>query len=212
MDIRVVIIATDPLVRSALSAELADQPGIEVVGQMAPATEPITEAALFRPDVLVWDLGWDTDSGSLDLLVDSLAEGDYDTLPTIALVPNAEQGGLVFASGVQSILLRDAEPEKLIAALNATVTGLTVLDSLIAAELQPEEVSSIDALAEPLTPREVEVLELVAEGMSNRSIAYQLGISDSTVKFHLNSLLSKLNAQSRTEAVVRAMRLGIISL
>ncbi|MGH2536960.1 MAG: response regulator transcription factor, partial [Candidatus Promineifilaceae bacterium] len=65
---------------------------------------------------------------------------------------------------------------------------------------------------EPLTPRELEVLGLLAEGLTNKAIALRLGISEHTVKFHLNAILSKLGAQSRTAAVVRATRLGLIPL
>ena len=65
---------------------------------------------------------------------------------------------------------------------------------------------------EELTPRELQVLQRIAEGDSNKEIAHRLGISEHTVKFHVNSILAKLNAQSRTEAVVRATRLGLIFL
>ena len=68
------------------------------------------------------------------------------------------------------------------------------------------------ALAEELTPRETEVLELMADGLTNKAIAQRLGISDHTVKFHVNAILGKLGAQSRTEAVVRATRLGLLFL
>ena len=74
------------------------------------------------------------------------------------------------------------------------------------AELDPQP------LIESLTPREVEVLKLLAEGLSNRAIAFGLGISEHTVKFHVNAIMGKLGAQSRTEAAVRATQLGLLLL
>ena len=78
--------------------------------------------------------------------------------------------------------------------------------------MSPSPDPATDALIEPLTPREIEVLHLLAEGMTNRAIAQRLEISEHTVKFHVNAILGKLGAQSRTDAVVRATRLGVILL
>lgn len=76
----------------------------------------------------------------------------------------------------------------------------------------PTQETSDSALVEALTPREREVLELLAEGLSNKDIGRALGISEHTAKFHVNALLGKLDAQTRTEAVVRALRLGLLHL
>ena len=78
--------------------------------------------------------------------------------------------------------------------------------------MQPASELAADTLFDDLTPREKEVLQLVAEGLTNKAIAQQLAISEHTVKFHVNAIMGKMNAQSRTEAVVRATRLGLISL
>ncbi len=92
--------------------------------------------------------------------------------------------------------------------------SLVVLDGSFAGDLllsaQPE--ASGDRPVEDLTPRELEVLQLLAEGLANKAIAQRLGVSDHTIKFHVNAILGKLGAQSRTEAVVRATRLGLIVL
>ena len=112
------------------------------------------------------------------------------------------------------LLLRDIEPEALLATVQAVARGLVVLDPELAAELLPEadEPGAVAPPAEALTPRELEVLQLLAEGLANKAIARRLDISDHTVKFHVNAIMGKLNAQSRTEAVVRATRLGLIIL
>jgi len=99
----------------------------------------------------------------------------------------------------------------LAAALHAVAAGLVALDPILAAAVRitPE---IITPPGEDLTPREFEVLQLLAEGLTNKAIALRLGISANTVKFHINAILQKLSAQSRTEAVVRASRLGLIIL
>jgi DNA-binding NarL/FixJ family response regulator len=99
-----------------------------------------------------------------------------------------------------------------VAALQAAAQGLAVLDPAFASEVLPARERMGEAPIEELTPRELEVLQLLAEGLSNRAVARQLDISEHTVKFHVNAILGKLGAQSRTEAVVRATRLGMILL
>jgi DNA-binding NarL/FixJ family response regulator len=101
----------------------------------------------------------------------------------------------------------------LLAALIAAGQELVTLDPRLAETLlRSTPQSPPDHLIEALTPRELEVLQLLAEGLPNKAIARQLNISDHTVKFHVNAIMSKLNAQSRTEAVVQATRLGLILL
>jgi DNA-binding NarL/FixJ family response regulator len=107
-------------------------------------------------------------------------------------------------------LLRNADAEALAAAVNALANGLTVLDRALASVMLPA--ASAPAPAEALTAREREVLGLVALGLPNKAIAARLVISEHTVKFHINAILSKLGVQSRTEAVVRAVRLGLVMI
>lgn len=99
------------------------------------------------------------------------------------------------------------------ASLEAVAQGLVVLDSGLATALFSASLPTLATLPlETITPREREVLQLLAEGLPNKAIAQRLGISEHTVKYHVNALLGKLDAQSRTEAVVRATRLGLILL
>jgi DNA-binding NarL/FixJ family response regulator len=95
------------------------------------------------------------------------------------------------------------------AAVTALMARLTVVDPVVAGAVFPARPRPPE---EDLTAREREVLSLVAEGLPNKAIALRLGISDHTVKFHINAILSKLGVQSRTEAVVRAVRLGVLVL
>ena len=114
-------------------------------------------------------------------------------------------------SGVRAVLRRDASAAELVAAVAATRAGLLTV--------HPEAVSRVAAAsargpneAGPLTPRELEILEMLAEGASNRAIASRLKISRYTVKFHVASILAKLGASSRTEAVTLGVRRGLIAL
>ncbi|MBV7334305.1 response regulator transcription factor [Chloroflexi bacterium TSY] len=116
--------------------------------------------------------------------------------------------------GVQGLLLRTTDGNAMTTALSAITQGLLVLDPALSAFLRTPQItpegSDSSGLVDPLTPRELEVLQLVAEGLPNKTIARHLNISEHTVKFHLNAILGKFNASSRTEAVVRATRAGLI--
>jgi DNA-binding NarL/FixJ family response regulator len=203
--IRVLIVADDPLARAGLASLLADQSESTVVGQVGPGPELSDEVAVYQPEVVLWDLGWDLAPGLyLDLGVTGL--------PVLALLPDEDQAAEVWAAGAQGLLLREAEVENLVSALQAVAQGLVVIDPALTSAVLPARDREEEPLVEALTPREEEVLQLLADGLSNKAIALQLGISDHTVKFHVNAILGKLGAQSRTEAVVRATRLGLLVL
>jgi two-component system nitrate/nitrite response regulator NarL len=209
-DNRVLIVADDPLARAGLAALLADREGCAIVGQIAAEGELFGEFArevdVYRPDALIWDLGWEVNPDGLP------AFDDLD-LPVIALLPEPDLAGDVGAAGARGVLLRNASPERLIAALAAVIAGLVVIDPALAPALTRARAGSRPELpSADLTPRELDVLRLLAEGLSNRAIALHLDISEHTVKFHLNAILDKLTAQSRTEAVVTAIRLGLITV
>ena len=204
---RVLIVADDPLARGGLAALLSDQPGCTVVGQVAGDADLPTNLETFQPDVVLWDLGWDT-TVSLERLAD-LSEG---TTHLVALLPDESHATEVWTAGALGLLFRNADAESLVAALRAVDSGIAALDPQLAAAMMTARATPLPPTAGGLTPREVDVLTLVAEGLPNKSIALRLGISDHTVKFHVNSILSKLDAQSRTEAVMQATRLGLIPL
>ena len=132
------------------------------------------------------------------ILTDGVAAG---TLPTVALGMEDER--------YQARLPKDASPEQIDAALRAVAVGLSVT---IAEELGRSFEAVHDEDEQPLlTPREVEVLTAVSNGLTNKEIARELGISRHTVKFHLESLMRKLGASSRAEAVFKSMRLKLFA-
>ncbi|MBI3954173.1 MAG: response regulator transcription factor [Chloroflexi bacterium] len=204
-DVRVLIVADDPLARAGLAALLAVQPGCTAVGQVGHGDDLAAALAAYQPEVLVWDLGWDSAPA-----VERLAELGGDGPPVVALLPAEAHVADAWAAGARGLLLRDADGASLLAAVVAVSQGLAVLDPALADPVLPDRARGLAPPAGELTPREMEVLRLLAEGMANKAIAGRLGISEHTVKFHVNALLNKLGAQSRTEAVIRATRLGLI--
>jgi len=210
-EVRVLIVANDPLVRAGLAASLADQSGCVVAGQFAADALLPDELALAHPGVVLWDMGWDP-APDLEANLERLSELADEGLPIVALLPEGSYAVEVQAAGAQGLLFRDADLGLLLAALQAATQGLVVLEPALAAAARPPIDPSAGSLMEELTPREMEVLQLLADGLTNRAIAQRLGISEHTVKFHVNAILGKLGAQSRTEAVVRATRLGLLLL
>ena len=164
---------------------MADLPGCTVAGQLSGDEYASASLDLYRADVVLWDLGWDATNA-----IGHMAEtGDAGLPPSVALVPD----------------------DTLLSALVAVGNGLAVLDPELEPGLSARGNAEASSSAE-LTPREADVLALLAEGLPNKAIANRLDISEHTVKFHVNAILGKLGAQSRTEAVTRATRMGLITL
>jgi two-component system, NarL family, nitrate/nitrite response regulator NarL len=198
---RVLVVSDDPLARGGLAALLEAQRGIRVAAQVPP---PEDDAALLDPedaDVVVWDLGQGEIGAGL------VADGP----PVLALVGTEAQAAAAHDAGARGVLSRGSGGERLAAALAALVQGLVVQDSAFAEAARPRSLPPA-SLVEDLTPRERQVLGLLSEGLSNRQIALRLGVAERTAKFHVNAILGKLGAESRTEAVVVAARLGLIVL
>ncbi|MEM8556680.1 MAG: response regulator transcription factor [Bacteroidota bacterium] len=166
------------------AARLLEAPGY--------ATVPVRRGAA---DVVLWDTG---------------SAGTPDTeAPLVALVDDDAAARWAWQVGARTLLPVTVAPDALAAALVATYRGLVVVAPRFADVVQREDVADDGP---PLTPREQEVLTLVAEGLPNKLIADRLGVSDNTAKFHVASLLRKLGAHSRTEAVIKAARLGKLSI
>jgi two-component system, NarL family, nitrate/nitrite response regulator NarL len=220
LPLRVLIVADDPLARAGLAAMLTGVPDCRVVGQSRGDGDMATALEVYRPDVVLWDMGWEPLSaaasapGSDDrwLALAHLMEVRDAGHAVVALLADDAQVTALWAAGVRCLLLREVSAEKLISALAAAVQGLVVLEeALVSAVLSTSQLvpGQVTAL---LTRREFDVLRLLAEGLPNKIIADRLQISEHTVKFHVNALMAKLHAQSRTEAVVRAIRAGVLPL
>lgn len=196
----VLVVSDDPLARGGLRAMLEASPGIEIAGA-APSDAPLPHPV---PDALLWDLG-----PSADVAGEPEGVGD---LPTLALVSGASAARVARAAGALGVVGRALDADRVVAALLAVSTGLTVIAPELTEHLLTADRDVDDVGLEPLTAREQEVLSLMAEGLANRDVALALAISESTAKFHVRAILSKLGAATRTEAVVRAMRGGLLEL
>lgn len=212
--IRVLIAAHSSVARAGLEALLQTSPLVEIAGHASDLTSLPGLIEQLQPDALVLD------TAGLDR--ESLANvfSEEDLTPAVAIVVLAEDSPPAWIAdalraGVRAVLPRDISSQELGAAIEAAAAGLVVL--------HPREVSAVvpaataisiraDTLVEPLTPREREVLQMLAAGLANKEIATRLSISEHTAKFHVASILGKLGASSRTEAVFLALRHGLILL
>ncbi len=196
--LRVAVAANDRFARVGLTALLERFDDLRVIGDVDLDTRLASRVRVMNPDVLLVD-------GSAPS--DRMRDVD---VPSVVIVTNRTDAAGAFAAGAAAVLLRNASAEKLRAAIHAAANDLIVSDPDAAPPSFDQRRSAEDDLEEPLTHRELEVMQHLAAGRTNRDIAAALGITEHTVKFHVNSILAKLGAESRTEAVVRAARLGII--
>jgi DNA-binding NarL/FixJ family response regulator len=205
--VRVLIIADDVSFRATLAAGLTGQPGVTAVDQTQLESDLASTAAPYGPDVIVWDLGDSPDDAARQWAAISELE-----TPVIVLGDDEVRIAEAVASGAKGALSRNPDPALLLAAVQAVGQGLVVIDPVFPPAVVPARGDVPDIATEELTHREVEVLQLLVEGLPNKRIAQRLGISEHTVKFHVDAILGKLGAHSRTEAVTRAARLGLIIL
>lgn len=184
---------------------------IDVVGGSSAQAELAALVARAAPDVVLAEADdFDALPGLLGGISDTplaLIVGDLD--------PAAEMDA--FRAGVCAILPRGATVEAIAAAVYAVAAGLAVLPADLIDDLETTRQEQAAGLrpSEPherLTPREIEVLALLSDGAGNKTIAYRLGVSEHTVKFHLSSIFTKLGVKNRTEAVRLGMKLGLIML
>jgi NarL family two-component system response regulator YdfI len=211
--IRVFIVASSSVSRAGLRSMLAEA-GFEVVG-VAQDVELLDEALLDSvPDViLIESTGGAAENGGQRLTLGGVAH-DF---PVLLLLEQPDQAQLAHAlrAKVRAVLPREISAEQLHAALRAVAAGLIVahpaeISALLAAPAS--SMSDVTPLAEPLTKREREVLQMLASGLANKEIAARLAISDHTAKFHVASILGKLGASTRTEAVAIGIRHGLVLL
>lgn len=195
------VIADSAVVRRGLTEILNATPDLRVV-----ASAPLTGGPTLEPegvDVVVQDA---PDRASVELLLSQLPA----QTPALVLVAEPEHARALVRGGVRGAIARESSSEQVAAASIAVAAGLHVFDrTTLSAWSAP---SSPAGDAPTLTPRERRVLELVASGLSNRAIADELGVSEHTVKFHVRSLLDKLGAETRADAVARAARRGLLAL
>ena len=181
--IRVQIAATSAVVRAGLESLVGSSPELTVTDSYA------------------------------DVVLAAVPLDELAPAPAIVLLGEGAWSGDAVRQGVRAILPADASASEILAAIEAAAAGLAAIDvrdlETLLSAAAPQAVAESEA---PLTARELEVLRMLAEGAANKTIAWKLGISEHTVKFHVAQILAKLNAGTRTEAVTVGIRKGLILL
>jgi len=211
--IRVLIVAVSPLIRAGLQSMLTDS-RVDIVGSAADLESISGHLVDAEPDVVLVATEANTHEDLLSALEDTEIAREY---PVIVLSEQIRAAWFSDAlrAGVRAVLPREVTSEQLRAALEAAAAGLLIVHPSELDTVLPAAVGSsapVDELLEPLTKREREVLQMLAGGLANKEIAVRLAISDHTVKFHVASILGKLGASTRTEAVSLGVRRGLVLL
>jgi len=212
--IRVLVADDQELVRTGLSMILDAQPGVEVVGQAANGTQAVAMARRLRPDVCLLDIRMPEMNGIE--ATRALAGPDVADPMAIVIITTFDLDEYVHGAlkaGARGFLLKDAGPELLVQAIRAAADGDALISPRVTARLLTAFADSTNVEppiqpAWPLTDREEEVLLTVARGRTNTEIADELHISLSTVKTHLSSLMTKLEARNRVELAMWAFETG----
>lgn len=207
MPIRIIIADDHAIVRQGLRVFLSFDPELDVIGEAVNGKQAIELAHSLRPDVVLMDLVMPVIGG-----VEAIAtiRRELPDVEVIALTSVLEDKSVVDAirAGAIGYLLKDTEAEDLTRAIKAAAAGQVQLSPKAAARLM-REVTAPDN-PETLTPREMEVLKLVGQGLSNKEIALHLVIGEKTVRTHVSNVLAKLHVNSRTQAALHAVRLGLV--
>jgi DNA-binding NarL/FixJ family response regulator len=211
--VRVLLADDHRMLRETLRRSLADF-GVEVVGEAADGREAVEQAAALRPEVVLMDVTMPVLDGIE--ATREIRERVPDT-SVVMLTMHADDEMVVRAirAGASGYLVKDCSVEEVADTVRRVAAGQTALSPELAASMLAE-VRRLERAGEPAEPvitrREAEVLQLVADGLSTTEVAARLYISVKTVKNHLASIYAKLDARDRTQAVVRAVRMGIVHL
>lgn len=208
MVIGVLIVDDHPIVREGLRRALERDSTFEVLGEAETGTEAITESQRLRPNVVLMDLSLPELDG---VSATAILHRDLPETEVVVLTGVLNPTSVIEAmqAGASGYLFKDTRANEIREAIKGAMEGRVHLSPQVAAllvnQIQPS--GHID----PLTEREREVLRLLAHGSSNKEIMQTLHITEATVKAHVRHILSKLGAQSRTQAILIAMRLGLVT-
>ncbi|UIF91441.1 response regulator transcription factor [Cupriavidus sp. UYPR2.512] len=214
MTIRILLIDDHTLFRSGIRALLQRQADFEIVDEAADGVEGIKRAKQHRPDVILLDLNMPGLSGleALQLLVEDLPQS---AVIVLTVSEEAEELAAALRGGARGYLIKNIETEALIAGIRRAAAGEPVISDSMTAKLVAQFRAPAPAAAARqdeaprLTAREREIVQGLARGESNKEIARDLGVAESTVKIHVQNILKKLNLASRVQVAVYAVEHGL---
>jgi two-component system, NarL family, response regulator YdfI len=211
-EIRVLVSAASAVRRAGLESLLRQIPGLKLVGGLYSFSNLLAHARDLQVDVVLCDL----DRADPQLLSTATSFRELGSrVGVVALIDNPEPAWTrqALRAGVNAIMPRELSHDELLWSIQAAQAGFVLLDPAATQSMtqSPElpSQSSVDGIGE-LTARELEVLRMMADGLANKEIAVQLDISEHTVKYHISSILDKLGASGRTEAVTLGIRRGLV--
>ncbi|SHN34124.1 response regulator [Cryptosporangium aurantiacum] len=214
--IRVLVVEDQPVLRAGFAAILDAEPDLTVVGQAGDGAAGVELAAALAPDVVLMDIRMP----GMDGLTATRLLTDRPAAPAVVVLTTFDLDAYVYEAlraGAAGYLLKDAEPDELLAAVRVVAGGEAMLSPTVTRRLiatfadggPPPDPDAEAALA-GLTGREREVFVLLASGLSNAELAEQLGVGVGTVKTHVNAVLTKLGVRDRVRATILAYDLGVV--
>jgi len=214
MMIKVFIVDDHPLFRSGAATTIGEEPDMEIVGEAEDAEGTMDAIHRLRPDVILMDIRLTGNVNGLELARRVRMEAQDIKIVILTNFSNEPYIRAMMEIGVEGYILKDTPPDEVIGAVRMVLDGRTVFSdkvtrTVVNGFLDNRTGSDLAPLGR-ITEREAEILRLLADGVSNADIAAPLNVAVGTVQYHLTNIYGKLGVRGRTEAIIKAVRLGLV--